>query len=294
MPDLMTTREVAEYLRIKERKVYELVRGRDIPCTRVSGKWLFPKRLVDVWLLEGSEGPRPDARTAPPPIIAGSHDPLLDWALQESGSDIAMLACGSAGGLDRLADGRALAASLHLLDAVTGEYNVAAIGRALAAREVVALTWAWRDQGLVVASGNPLGLAEIGDLKSARARVAHRQDGSGSELLLRRLLAAAGLGIDDLALVGETTKSETDLGLAVLDGRADAGLAVAAVAKRLKLDFVRLARERFDLVVGWREYFEAPFQALIDFARTDRFRRHAAELGGYDLAEAGRVVYVSP
>ncbi len=294
MPDLMTTREVAEYLRIKERKVYELVREREIPCTRVSGKWLFPKRLIDVWLLEGSEGPRPAERTAPPPIIAGSQDPLLDWALQESGSDIAMLACGSAGGLDRLADGRALGASLHLLDADTGEYNVAAIRRTLSMREVVALNWAWRDQGLVVAPGNPLGLTDIADLESTGARVVHRQDGSGSELLLRRLLAAAGHHLDDLSLIAETAKSETDLGLAVLDGRADAGLAVAAVACRLKLEFVALARERFDLVIGQREYFEAPFQALLEFARGDRFHRHADELGGYDLAEAGRVVYVGP
>ncbi len=294
MPDLMTTREVAEYLRIKERKVYELVRERQIPCTRVSGKWLFPKRLIDVWLLEGSEGPRPAVRTAPPPIIAGSQDPLLDWALQESDSDIAMLACGSAGGLDRLADGRALGASLHLLDADTGEYNVAAIRRALSMREVVALNWAWRDQGLVVAPGNPLGLSDIADLQSTGARVVHRQDGSGSELLLRRLLAEAGHHLDDLSLIAETAKSETDLGLAVLDGRADAGLAVAAVARRLKLEFVALARERFDLVVGQREYFEAPFQALLEFARGERFRRHADELGGYDLAEAGRVVYVGP
>ncbi len=294
MPDLMTTREVAEYLRVKERKVYELVREREIPCTRVSGKWLFPKRLVDVWLLEGSEGPRPATQIVPPPIIAGSQDPLLDWALQESGSDIAMLACGSAGGLDRLADGRALAASLHLVDEESGEYNVSAISRALSSKEVVAINWAWRDQGLVVAPGNPLGLTEIADLGANSARVVHRQDGSGSELLLRRMLAAADLHVDDLSLLGETAKSETDLGLAVLDGRADAGLAVAAVARRLKLEFVALAHERFDLVVGWREYFAAPFQALLAFTRTDRFRRHADELGGYDLADAGRVVYVSP
>ncbi len=294
MPDLMTTREVAEYLRIKERKVYELVREREIPCTRVSGKWLFPKRLIDVWLLESSQGPRPAVPSAPPPIIAGSQDPLLDWALQESGSDIAMLACGSAGGLDRLAEGSALAASLHLLDADTGEYNVAAIRRALSARDVVALNWAWRDQGLVVAPGNPLGLTDIADLKNKGARVVHRQDGSGSELLLRRLLAASGHHVEDLSLVGGTAKSETDLGLAVLDDRADAGLAVAAVARRLKLEFVALAREQFDLVIGWREYFGAPFQALVEFTRGDRFRRHAGELGGYDLSEAGRVVYVGP
>ncbi len=294
MPDLMTTREVAEYLRVKERKIYELVSAREIPCTRVSGKWLFPKRLVDVWLLEGSEGPRPSVQPAPPPIFAGSQDPLLDWALQESGSDIAMLACGSAGGLDRLAEGRALGAALHLLDEDSGEYNIAAIRRALSACEVVAINWAWRDQGLVVAPGNPLDLTGIADLGVKKARVVHRQDGSGSELLLRRMLAAAGAGIDELSLVGETAKSETDLGLAVLDGRADAGLAVEAVARRLKLDFVKLARERFDLVVGWREYFAAPFQALLDFTRSDRFRRRADELGGYDLADAGRVVYVSP
>ena len=294
MPDLMTTREVAEYLRVKERKIYELVREREIPCTRVSGKWLFPKRLVDVWLLEGSEGPRPAMQTVPPPIIAGSQDPLLDWALQESGSDIAMLACGSAGGLDRLADGRALAASLHLVDEESGEYNVSAISRALSSKEVVAINWAWRDQGLVVAPGNPLGLTEIADLGAKSARVVHRQDGSGSELLLRRMLAAADLHVDDLSLLGETAKSETDLGLAVLDGRADAGLAVAAVARRLKLEFVALAHERFDLVVGRRDYFEPPFQALVEFARSGRFRRHAGELGGYDLAETGRVVYVGP
>jgi excisionase family DNA binding protein len=294
MPDLMTTREVAAYLRVKERKVYELVRERDIPCTRVSGKWLFPKRLIDVWLLEASEGPRPAAAAAPPPIIAGSQDPLLDWALQESGSDIAMLACGSAGGLDRLAGGRALGASLHLLDAETGEYNVAAIQRALSTRDVVAINWAWRDQGLVVAPGNPLGLTDVADLAGSDVRVVHRQDGSGSERLLRHLLAGAGLHVDDLTLAAETAKSETDLGLAVLDGRADAGLAVAAVARRLKLGFVALARERFDLVIGRRDYFEAPFQALVAFARDDRFRARAGELGGYDLIDSGRVVYVGP
>ena len=167
----MTTREVAEYLRVKERKIYELVREREIPCTRVSGKWLFPKRLIDVWLLEGAEGPRPAAQSPPPAIIAGSQDPLLDWAVQESGSDLALLACGSAGGLDRLADGRALAAALHLRDHETGEYNVAAIEAVLASREVVAVTWAWREQGLVVAPGNPLGLGGIADLAAKGARV---------------------------------------------------------------------------------------------------------------------------
>ena len=81
--EFMTTKEVATYLRIKERRLYELVKQGEIPCTKVTGKWLFPKALIDLWLAENAEGrtlPAP-----PPPVIAGSQDPLLDWAVKESG-----------------------------------------------------------------------------------------------------------------------------------------------------------------------------------------------------------------
>ena len=96
--DFLTTKEVAAYLRIKERRVYELVRQRAIPCTRVTGKWLFPKALIDVWLAEGVDG---EAAVRPPPVIAGSQDPLLDWAVKESGCGLALLAGGSLDGLNR-------------------------------------------------------------------------------------------------------------------------------------------------------------------------------------------------
>ena len=87
MSELMTTREVADYLRIKERKVYDLVRQGNIPCSRRAGKWLFPKALIDRWVLQGVRST--DIALAPAPaIIAGSHDPLLDWAVRESRYDI--------------------------------------------------------------------------------------------------------------------------------------------------------------------------------------------------------------
>ncbi|MEE9318599.1 MAG: helix-turn-helix domain-containing protein, partial [Rhodospirillales bacterium] len=87
---MMTTREVAEYLRIKERKVYDLVRGKRIPCTRVTGKLLFPKNLIDQWVAEGTEFPGMAAAMKPAPaIVAGSHDPLLDWSLRESACQLA-------------------------------------------------------------------------------------------------------------------------------------------------------------------------------------------------------------
>ncbi len=121
--------------------------------------------------------------------------------------------------------------------------------------------------------------------------MAHRQDGSGSQMLFATLLEREGIGIDDLAPAPEIPKSEIDLGLAILEGKADAGLAIEAVARQLKLDFVALARERYDLVVGRFDFFEKPFQDLLAFARTQAFARHADEAGGYDISGVGRVVY---
>ena len=112
---LMTTAEVAEYLRVKERTIYEMVSRQTIPFTRATGKLLFPRWLIDTWLEAQTE--LPQAGIAPaPPIYAGSNDPLLEWALRQSGSGLAVLASGSAHGLTELAAGRAVLAGCHLMD----------------------------------------------------------------------------------------------------------------------------------------------------------------------------------
>lgn len=294
MPEMMTTREVAAYLRVKERKIYELLGKGGIPSTRVTGKWLFPKNLIDLWLMRGTEGPATETGPPPPPIVAGSQDPLLDWALRESGSDLAMFACGSVAGLERLADGRALAAGLHLRDGAGGDYNVNSIAKVCGGQGLVAVNWAWRSQGLVVAPGNPLSIQGLGDLAVNPLRIAHRQDGAGSAVLFRQLLAEAGMSVDDLTLLPEPAKSETELGLSVLEGQADAGLAIEAAARQLHLGFVALATERFDMALSRRDYFEPPFQKLLEFTRSARFRTRAGDLGGYDISQIGRVVWNAP
>ncbi len=294
MPELMTTRELADYLRIKERKVYELAADGRIPCARVTGKLLFPRHLIDRWVADSTGGPTPETRPPPPPIVAGSHDPLLDWALTESGSDLAMLTCGSVAGLERLADGRAMAAGLHLLDSESGEYNVPAAESALAGIDAVVIQWAWRRQGLVLARGNPKRISSLADLASAGVRVVHRQDGAGSRVLFLALLEEAGMAPDDLSPVSETHRSEIDLGLCIHDGRADAGLAIEAVARQLGLEFVALTSERYDIALSRRDYFEPAFQSLLQFAASDAFRRRAEEAGGYDTGGLGRIVYNSP
>src|SRR5215475_7903255 len=98
MQDLLTTVEAATYLRLSERKLYELVASGAVPCTKVTGSWLFPKAALDCWLAAGLIAPARMHAPAPP-IVGGSHDPLLDWALRESGCGLAGLPEGGEAGL---------------------------------------------------------------------------------------------------------------------------------------------------------------------------------------------------
>src|SRR5215475_1012677 len=281
---LLTTREVADYLRIKERKVYDLVRQRRIPCIRVTGKWLFPRALIELWVIQHSEGgAQLRAAVERPPVLAGSHDPLLEWAVRESECDLAIMFNGSLDGLNRFAQGKAHCCGLHVFDPDSGDYNRAVVARTLAGLEVVLIEWACREQGLIVAAGNPHHIRDLSDLRQARLRVVERQEGAGSRLLFYHLLHAHGIDAADLDSSMPPARSETELALAIQNGKADVGFGIAAVAHQCRLDFVPLQRERYDIAIGRRDYFQPPFQQLLTFARSARFAEKAAELAGYDI-----------
>ena len=286
----LTTREVAELLRVKERKVYDLVAEQAIPVSRVTGKMLFPRDLVEAWVRHRVDFAASTADLAPPPpVFAGSHDPLLEWAIRESGSEIATFFGGSIDGLTRMTNRKAFAAGMHVFDPETGEFNLSLVANELAGQPVVMTEWAWRTQGLVVASGNPQGLASAADL--AGVRFIPRQPEAGSHLLFRHLLAESGVGPDTIVMLDPPARTEADVALHVLEGRADAGLAVETVARMHRLDFIPLFRERYDLLVWRREYFEPPMQRLLAFCGSAAFLRRAAEIGGYDLSGLGTVRY---
>jgi excisionase family DNA binding protein len=291
LDDYLNTAEAARYLRLGERKLYELVAQGRIPCTKATGKWLFPRALLDRWLAAGMVVPDGIANRPAPPIAAGSHDPLLEWALRESGSGIAMLSEGSEAGLRRLAAGEALLAGIHLhrIEGADEDANQQAVTGSAALADAVLIAWARREQGLVLAPGNSLQLRSIDDVAKRGARITERQAGAGAQALLLRLLRAANLEVTDLKRVG-TARTGDDLALAVREGRADCGIATRAVAATRGLEFVPLAWERFDLVLRRRDYFEPGPQALFKLGRSTEFAARAAALGGYDVAESGSVV----
>lgn len=291
-PDLMTVSEVADYLRVRERTIYELVRTQRIPSCKLSGKLLFPKRLIELWVAQSADYPHAAAHLAsPPPVIAGSHDPLLDWAVRESRCELALMVGGSADGLTRFLAGQAVACALHLIDPMTGEYDASALRKTLPGVDFVVIEWARRKQGLIVAQGNPHKIASVRDLVRSGIRVAIRQPGSGSSVLLSKLMIDAGLSADDVAAGRRPATSETDVAHMVRDGSADAGLAIEAAARELGLDFVPLTTERFDLAMRRTDYFELPLQMLLAFARGAEFRARADAFGGYDVSGNGSVAY---
>lgn len=291
LAEMMTTQEVAAYLRIKERKVYDLVKEGRIPCRRVTGKWLFPRTLIDAWL-EGGETlaqPLPDSST--PPVIAGSQDPLLDWCLRESDCGLAMMPLGSLEGLKRFVAGKARLATCHVYDPESETYNLKSLQAATDGAGVVLIEWAVREQGLVVESGNPLGIAELGDLMSPGVRLVLRQAEAGSQILLEYLLIKAGLDVSGVDALPRPARTESELATAIAEGKANAGLAVAAVAQQHGLDFIPLHRERYDLVMRRHDFFEPPVQTLLRFTRSEAFRAELEGMAGYDCSNLGRVVF---
>lgn len=288
--EYLTTAEVADYLRLKERKVYDLVRQGHIPCSRATGKLLFPRQHIDMWVLSHLEGDQAQ-RQPPPMVLAGSQDPLLEWAVRESGSDLASLCHGSGDGVRRLLEGKAMLAGIHLLNAASGRYNEPAALGLGGVRDLIVVHWATRRQGLLVASDNPLGIRSVSDIAKQSAMLAHRQPGAGAAQLLNCLLQRAEVANEALNWAAHPALSEDDLALAIAQGDADVGLGMEAAAQRQQLDFIPLVEESFDLVMHRRSYFEPAVQALFEFAREPRFAQRASTLRGYDVSQLGRVLY---
>ncbi len=286
MSEYLTTKELAELLRIKERKVYDLAASGDIPCSRAMGKLLFPRQAVNAWLAENSSGFSPQTIAERPAVFLGSHDPLLDWALRESRCGLATFFDGSLDGLDRFERNEGVATGLHIYAPAHEEWNVPAVAKRFGARPAVLVEWAWRDRGLIVGPDQAETISLIGDLRGRR--VIPRQPEAGSHALFAHLLSEAGLSETDFAAL-PPARSETDAALAVLEGKADAAFGLKALATQYRLAFVPLIRERFDLLVDRRAWFEPPIQTLLDFCRSTIFRDKLKDTDGYDAGGFGRV-----
>jgi len=284
--EFLTTRELADLLHIKERKVYELAASGDVPCSRATGKLLFPRQAIDAWIARHSSGMVPDRSTQCSLVFLGSHDPLLEWALRASRTELATYFDGSLDGLERFRRREGVATGLHLYEADTGDWNLATVRARFGHAPVALLEFAWRERGLIVAPGREKDFPGIAALRGHR--VVPRQGAAGSQVLLQQLMEPTGLTLNDVEW-SETARTESDAALAVLEGKADAALGLRAMAQQLRLGFVPLIRERFDILVDRSAWFDPPLQRLFEFCRSRAFVEKAAELAGYDISGFGQV-----
>ena len=274
-------------MRVKERKVYELAADARLLVSRITGRLLFPPDLLLRWLRQSVEFSGAGLGDDRPAVMAGSHDPLLEWALRDSGSHLAAYFDGSSDGLRRVGAGEAMACGVHLPDPQAGDWNVAAVRDALPGVPVVLLGWARRRQGLLLRPEDERRFTGLDALTGMR--VVRRQSGAGSRALFERVLAAAGVDSQGLGWRASAARTESDVAMSVAAGEADAGFAIEAAARQMRLAFIPLAEKRFDLLVWRSAYFEPPLQRLWGYCAGAAYRERGAALGGYDLSGHGQV-----
>ncbi|MHB8917944.1 MAG: molybdopterin biosynthesis protein [Desulfocucumaceae bacterium] len=229
-------------------------------------------------------------------VIIGSHDIALDvlanfLKITHPGASLSSAHVGSLGGLAALKRGEAHCAGTHLLDEETGDYNVSYIKRLLADSKMVLVNLVYREQGLIVARGNPRGIRGVQDLAGEGISCINRQRGAGTRILLDFKLKE--LGIDPKDIRGYEREEYTHMAVAaaVASGSADAGMGIRAAARALELDFISVVEERYDLCIP-AAYMDTPYiSRLLEVIKMEDFRVAVQNLGGYDLRDCGKVMW---
>lgn len=295
----LTTREVAELLKINEKMVYSLVNDKGLPATKVTGKWLFPRRLVEEWLdghiLNYRKAYAGSSAEDGVLLIAGSDDPLFTRTLSlfqrlrpEMVAFFANL--GSMGGLTSLRRGLCHIGVCHLLQDDNQEYNFDFAEQELD-RLPVFVNFSQREQGILLAPGNPKGIRSIADLANPGVTIVNRGLGTGTRLLFDYEIARSDISHGDIDGYHNEVSRHLDAGLEVLAGRADAAPAIRAVAGMLGLDFLPLRWERFDLLINRERFFEKGIQSFLTLLQEKEFQQLAGSLAGYDLSLCGKMVF---
>jgi len=299
--EMMNTKEVAAYLDVHEKQVYALIRAGRIPATRATGKWIFPRKLIDEWIeskaREGlAQAREKSGRIKGALLAAGSNDPVLDilqtW-VKKAYPDLYLFSAnmGSMNGLAALDNGYTDIAWSHLLDPESGTYNVPYLSTLLPRIKAAVVNLFYREIGFITAPNNPYHIKWFDDLIKGDLKFINRQKGSGTRVLLDYHLGQLGVSPDHVTGYDREVYTHFEVGLAILSGEVDAGIATAAVSKLLGLSFTPITRESFDMVLDQSTFFQKEVQALMDVLNSKEFRKGVDKLGSYDFGDSGKILY---
>lgn len=234
------------------------------------------------------ENARPDTI-----LVLGSHDLALEILSGEQAnahSHLMAFAVGSLNGLIALRQGNAHIASCHLLDAQSGEYNTSFVRHFFPDQAMRLITLANREQGLLLAPGNPHQITGLEDLERKELRLINRNPGSGTRIWLDQHLTL--LGFQPASITGYTREVRTHTAAAetILSGGADLGIGLRAAASQYGLDFIPLFEERFDLVVPQARLADPSLQPALDRLQSSELRQKIDRLAGYHTDQTGNEI----
>jgi len=296
---MLSTKEVAAFLGINEKMVYTLISEKGLPASKITGKWVFPRHLVEQWVESNTINYPQNHKVLPPYdgllVLAGSNDILLEKTLsifnaRHSGHLAVFGNLGSMGGVNALRKNLCHMATSHLLQENGNEYNFEVLQRQFDRMPVV-LNFCKRDQGLLLQKDNPKNILSITDLAKPGIRIVNRSLSTGTRLLFDRELKKAGLAGDRLTGYDNEVNRHMDVGLEILAGRANAGPGIRPVASLLGLDFIPIRQERYDLLVTRERFFDQGIQYFLSLLHENEFLQAAKALDGYDISISGKMIF---
>lgn len=292
-PRFMSVKQVAEYLHLNEKKVYALVNEGKIPATKVTGKWLFPRTLIDQWMLESTHGGLLTDRL----VLAGSDDPLVYRAVMQLANEIQARALvsytttGTQLGLSLLARHHADICGMHWGPSEESRRRHPALIRQYPQhRDWVLVRAFYREQGLMIVPGMWEPSDPIEKLFAPTLRWAMRQEGAGSQRFLSETLARYHIDPSNLRTAARAYSEREAASLVAME-HADIAPGARGAAAEFGLDFHPIGWEAYDFALYRGVYFRALFRKLLEHLQGAECQRLAQLLGGYDFSNTGELVW---
>lgn len=299
--ELMTTKELAHYLGIHEKQVYALVKSKKIPATRITGKWLFPKKFIDKWIEDdiktNFERMLKNTKGLDKFLLAsGSNDPILELFLtyiKKNTNDFIVFSAntGSLEGMRMLNLGYTQIAWSHLYDPDLGKYNIPYLSSYLPNIKPVVINLFKRDIGFLVLKGNPLNIKGFSDLLRNDVKFINRQKGSGIRSIIDLYIKKLNVKHENINGYDNEVYTHFEVGMSILAKEADTGIASIAISKLLGLDFIPIMKENFDMILDQSVFFEKAVQTFIKFLDSNDFKNRAVMLSNYDFSCSGKIIY---
>ncbi|WP_066314345.1 helix-turn-helix transcriptional regulator [Bacillus sp. FJAT-29814] len=298
-----TPDEVAQIFQISKHTVYELIKRGELQAFKVGNKMRIEQAELDRFK-ENMKAPAKKSPTEPTPAahntavpirLSGSHDFLVEHFAKQATSalnvQIQPSYIGSLEGLMLLYRGQSDIAAMHLLDPTSHEYNLPFIQQLFIYEQILVMRLAEREQGFIVAKGNPKDIQDFSDLTRKNVQFINRQKGAGTRFLLDSKLSAHGINPNKINGYDNEEWNHLSAASYISRGIVDVAFGIQSAASQLGLDFIPVARENFDLVFRFTDENKQSLTELIHYLQSDSFKNSLTYLEGYDVSQLGKIIY---